>query len=103
MNTGEIDKVFAGLDTKLIKFKTEFASEVMKRVTARTPVGKTGKLKNGWGYTMHQKDVEFWNVKEYSRFVEYGTPRMAPRAMLRTTLMEADDIAKVAAQKAGIK
>lgn len=100
MATGEIDRVFAGLDTRLRKFKQEFGMETVERVASRTPVGKTGRLQGGWGFQMRQEDIEIYNVVEYASFVEYGTEHMAPRGMLRTTLLEADDIARVAMERA---
>ena len=98
----DIDKVFANLNTRLRNFKREFGVEFMERVKVRTPV-KTGRLQGGWGFTMKQSDIEIYNVVEYASFVEYGTPRMAPRGMLRTTLLESNDIAKVAKERASKK
>ena len=95
----EIEKVFAGLNTRLRKFKREFGMEFKERVEARTPVGETGRLKRGWGFQEKQNDIEIYNVVEYASYVEYGTPRMEPRGMLRATLLEANDIAQVAAER----
>ena len=94
----EIDKVFTGLNTRLRKFKEEFGMEFMERVKQRTPV-RTGALQRGWGFQMRQTDIEVYNIQDYATFVEYGTPYMAPRGMLRTTLLEAEDIAQVAAER----
>lgn len=44
-----------------------------------------------------------FNDVRYASFVEYGTPKMEPRGMLRVTIMEAEQIAEVAAEKAGLK
>lgn len=98
----EIDKVFAGLDTRLRRFKEAFAIEFLDRVKRRTPV-RTGKLQRSWGATQRATDVEIYNVADYASYVEYGTERMEPRGMLRATLMEVDQIAEVAAQKVGLK
>jgi len=97
-----IDKVFLNLNTKLRKFKSEFGMEFRERVEARTPV-ITGKLQGGWGFEMKATDIEVYNVEPYASFVEFGTEHMAPRGMLRATLLEAEQIAEVAAQKAGLK
>lgn len=99
---GEIDRFFVELDTKLVKFKREFASETAKRVEDRTPV-VTGALKAGWLTSITQTGFNISNIREYAAYVEYGTPDMAPRAMLRTTLLEADQIAQVAKERAGLK
>jgi hypothetical protein len=98
----EIDAVFLNLDTKLKRFKREFGSEFTQRVAAKTPV-KTGALQGGWGFEMHAEDIEVYNTKDYASHVEFGTPHMAPRGMLRRTLLEVDQIAEVAAKKAGLK
>lgn len=98
MSTGEIEKVFVGLDTRLRRFKEEFGVEFLERVRQRTPV-ETGKLQRGWGFTMKQSDIAIWNIQDYAAYVEYGTPHMAPRGMLRTTLLEKEEIARVAAER----
>lgn len=96
-------KVFAGLDTSLRKYKEQFAVEAVERMKQRTPV-RTGVLKESYGFTMKAKDVQFWNLAAYAAYVEYGTPLMAPRAMMRTTLLlESEQISEVAARKAGLK
>lgn len=102
MKTGEIDGVFAGLDTKLRKFKQAWGMEFLERVKQKTPV-ISGKLQNSWGFTEKATDLEIYNVADYAKFVEYGTLHMAPRGMMRTTLLEADSITKAAKQKVGLK
>lgn len=97
-----IDDVMAGLDTRLVKFKQEYGIEFMARVKEKTPV-ESGELQGAWGFTMKAEDIEIYNVAEYAEFVENGTPKMAPRGMLRATMLEAEDIARVAAEKAGLK
>ena len=99
---GEIDRVFAGLNTRLRKFKEEVGVETIARAMQRTPV-LTGEMKRSWGFTQKQPDIEFWNVSDHSHFVEFGTPKMAPRAPLRTTLLEMPQIVVVAKRKAGLK
>jgi hypothetical protein len=94
----EINKVFAGLNTRLRKFKQEFGMEFVERVKQRTPV-VSGALQGGWGFQTKQSDIEIYNTKDYASFVEHGTDKMAPRGMLRTTMLEAEDIAKVAAER----
>jgi hypothetical protein len=102
MTPGEIDGVFAGLDTKLRKFRQEVGMEVRERVEQRTPV-VTGELQNGWGFDLNGNDIRFWNVAPYSFWVEYGTEQMAPRGMLRTTLLELPDICERVSKKLKMK
>ena len=99
---GEIDKVFVELNTNLRKFKQEFAMEFQRRLENRTPV-LTGALQAGWVTKQTQKGFLLSNTQDYAYYVEFGTPVMAPRAMVRTTLFEKDAIAAVAKQRAGIK
>lgn len=99
---GEIDKMFIDLNTNLRKFKQEFAMEFQKRVEDRTPV-RTGALQAGWVTTQRQTGFDLSNTQDYAEYVENGTPHMAPKGMIRTTLLETDQIAEVAKQRAGIK
>jgi hypothetical protein len=103
MTNGEIDRVFLNLDTSLRKLKMEIGIEVKRRVEERTPVGKSGRLKKGWGFTPKARDIEVYNIVEYASFVEMGTDKMEPRGMLRTTIAEMDQIVEVAKKKAGVK
>lgn len=98
MTDGEIDGVMLDLKTTLRNFKREFGMEFLERVKAKTPV-RTGHLQNSWGFTEKRDDLEIYNTAEYAEYVEYGTERMEPRAMLRATLLEKDQIAEVAAQR----
>lgn len=98
--SGEIDKVFLQLGTQLRKFKSEFGQEFKARVEARTPVGETGRLSRGWGFTTTKTDIEVFNTVEYAAYVEYGTPKMEPRGMLRATILESEEIAAIAAERA---
>lgn len=97
----DIDKVMAGLNTRLKKFKEEYGVEFTRRVAERTPVA-SGHLQKMWGFTMKQNDIEIWNAADYASHVEYGTVNMEPRGMLRTTALEGDQIAQVAKEKAGL-
>lgn len=96
---GEIDKFNVDLETRLKKFKEEFGIELLERVRARTPV-RTGDLKGGWGFQMRQESIDIYNTKDYAGYVEFGTEKMAPRAMLRTSLLEKEQIAEIAKEKA---
>lgn len=94
----EISGVFADLNTRLRKFKNEWAMEFTERVQARTPV-LSGEMQRSWGITQTATDLEIYNTAEHASFVEWGTVHMAPRAPLRTTLQEKDEIAEIAAQR----
>jgi hypothetical protein len=98
----DIDKVLPGLKTRLRKFKQEYGMEFMERVKARTPV-RTGHLQNSWGFDMKATDISIYNVADYASYINDGTPYIQPHRMLETTMLEHDDIAAVAAQKAGLK
>ena len=99
----ELDKVLVELNTNFRKVIEEYGVEAKRRVEIRTPVGETGKLQRGWGFTKKKTSIEIYNTQDYASYVEYGTSKMAPRGMLRATLLEHDQILDVAAQKAGIK
>jgi hypothetical protein len=98
----DIDKVLPGLKTRLRKFKQEYGMEFMERVKARTPV-RSGHLQNSWGFDMKATDISIYNVADYASYINDGTPYIQPHRMLETTMLEHDDIAAVAAQKAGLK
>lgn len=97
-----IDKVFVELEQELEAFKTAFAEEFLARVKQRTPV-ISGRLQGAWEIEVQQDAAEIKNPTEYASYVEYGTEKMAPRAMLRTTLVEAEQIAEIAARRVGLK
>lgn len=97
-----IKDTFMGMKTGLRKFRHEFGAEFLERVKARTPV-VSGRLQAGWDYKLQSYDVVIYNKVHYAGFVEYGTPKMEPRGMLRVTIMEVEQIAEVAAEKAGLK
>ncbi len=96
---GQIDKFKIDLNTRLRKFKQEFGVEFLERVRQRTPV-RTGALKNGWGFTLKLESIEVYNTQEYAAYVEYGTEKMEPRRMLTVTVLEAEQIAEVAKERA---
>lgn len=99
---GDIDKLFVDLDTNLKRWPQEFAMEAQARIEQRTPV-LSGALKGGWGTTMRKGGFDIWNTKDYAAFVEFGTPKMAPVGMIRTTLLEKDQITEIALKRSGIK
>jgi len=98
----DVEVTFVEIKSKLRRFKEEYAVEMLERIRARTPV-LSGALKGGWGQTQRQDGFEIYNTQDYAGYVEYGTVHMAPRAMIRTTLVEKEQIKEVAFEKAGIK
>lgn len=94
----DIAGVFVKLNTRLRRFKQEFGMEFKQRLEDKTPV-MTGEMRDGWGFEMKQSDIEIYNTAPHASFVEYGTEKMTPRAPLRRTLLEKDDIAQVAANR----
>lgn len=94
--------VMTGLDTKLRNLKTQIGVELVERVQRRTPV-HTGALQASWGFQLTAKDIRVFNLMDYAPYIEYGTPHIAPRAMLRTTLLEMPAIVAVARTKVGLK
>ena len=90
------------LNTKLRNFKQAFAMEFQKRVEDRTPV-LSGALKAGWVTEQTATGFNLNNVQPYAEYVENGTEKMAPRAMVGTTLLETDQIADIAAHRVGLK
>lgn len=97
----KVEQVIAEIDSELEGFIDDFAQEFLKRVKQRTPV-ITGTLQRGWTMSKTETEVEISNDVAYASYVEYGTPKMEPRAMLRTTLIEAEQIAEVAKRRAGL-
>lgn len=90
------------LQTKLRNFKQEFAMEFQKRVEDRTPV-LTGALKAGWVTEQTVTGFTLNNVQPYAEYVENGTDKMAPRAMVATTVLEIDQMVDLVAKKVGLK
>lgn len=97
-NPGEITKFNIDLETRLRNFKKEWAFEFLERLRARTPV-QTGALQEGWGFKSRLTSIDIFNVEDYAGYVEYGTEKMEPRAMLRTTLLESEEIAAIAKER----
>lgn len=99
---GEIDRLFIDLETRLVKYKQEYAIEFQQRVEERTPV-LTGALKRGWLNKLTRTGFTISNIQPYASYVENGTEKMAPRGMIATTLLEKDQIAQVVKNKLGMK
>lgn len=98
---GTLDQLVVRLKTNLRRYKEEFGVELLERTRARTPV-LSGALRGGWGFVQKKESIEIYNTKDYAGYVEFGTSRMAPRAMLRTSLSEAQEISDIALKKSGV-
>jgi len=93
------DKIFIDLQSRLRKFKEEWAIEFMERVKEKTPE-KSGRLKESYYFTQKQEGIEFASLEDYFKYVEHGTVHMAPRRMVGRTLLEEDEITEIAMRKA---
>ncbi len=58
-----------------------------KLVKSKTPV-QTGKLQKNWQFILEGHGIRYLNQTPYAAFVELGTSKMAPRAMLTRSLPE---------------
>ena len=85
----------------LASFKQEFADEFRERVSARTPVD-SGNLQKSWDAAVLRDSIEISNGARYAAYIEYGTVHIPPVGMLRTTVLEAEDIARTAAERVGL-
>ena len=94
--------VIIDLQTRLRKFKTEYALEFKERLEAKTPV-RTGALKNSYVIKQKQTGFQIESIEDYFGYVNNGTPFQRPQRMVERTLAEKDSIAEVAAQRAGLK
>jgi hypothetical protein len=102
-----------GLDEFNLKIKQvgkipqAFADEFVKRVKERSPV-RTGLLKESWDMQVKPGVLELRNKatneegQPYTSYVEWGTYKQAPVLMISTTVLEKQDILKVAKQKVGL-
>ena len=98
----EVARNAALLKDQIGAFSQAFADEFLTRVKRRTPV-ITGRLRDSWQATVNKGTIEIFNDMDYAIFVEEGTHKMTPRGMLRATMIEAEQIATIAKEKAGIK
>jgi hypothetical protein len=101
-SAGEINKIYADIEAKMTRFKQEFADEFLKRVKEKTPV-VTGALQAGFSTDMTPTGFTLSNTQDYAEYVENGTPKFAPRAMIATTVLESTVIGALAKQRAGIQ
>jgi hypothetical protein len=93
--------VIFSFDRRMDDFKQEFLAEFKHRVEERTPV-RTGAAKAGYYWDAEGPEATLFNKMYYVEYLEYGTIYMYPRAMVQTTMLEIDDIMKVASVRAGL-
>lgn len=60
-------------------------------IKAKTPVD-TGKLKSDWKLKLEGNGIRITNQAYYAGFVEFGTRKMAARAMMTSSLPEIRDV-----------
>ncbi len=77
----------------------EFQKEFLKRLKRRTPV-LTGQARDGWESQLNTDNtVTFTNDVPYIGKLENGSSTQAPNGMLKVTVEEAPQIAKLAAAR----
>lgn len=91
----DVEAIFTKYSNQIEAFKEEFANEFLERVKARTPV-KTGLLQRSWESEIDEDAIVISNDVPYAQYIEYGTPKIAPFAMLEQTVAEVDEIAGIA-------
>ena len=95
------ESIILNITKNLELFSDEFAKEFLARLKDKTP-RLSGDMADGWDMTRNTDSIDIGNTQDYAGFVEYGTVNMEPRAPLRRTLLEKEDIAQVAKKKAGL-
>ncbi len=93
----DIDEFTKKLDMVVPEFEKEFKA----RVAERTPV-LTGALQAGWVWDRSEKIHVFTNLMTYAGYVEFGTPTHSPVGMVGTTVLESNEIMKIAVARAGL-
>lgn len=90
-----VEAIFDQYAATLDAFKEKFTEEFLTRVQMRTPV-RTGVLRDGWQGDISGDLITISNEVPYAEYIEYGTPHIAPFAMLGQTIAEVDIIAEIA-------
>lgn len=86
------EQVIKSVEQGLTEFNAKFLAEFLERVKSKTPV-RTGFLQESWGGNNQPTKMEIFNGAPYAEYIENGTERIAPVGMLKTTLLEGQDIA----------
>ena len=88
------------LDRVATEFVNQVAKEQFDRIVQRTPV-REGTARDGWVLTpaAGATPATISNDVEHVIYLELGTYKMAPRAMVRLTLEETDQIVAEVAQR----
>ncbi len=93
------DKIFIDLQTRLRRFKEEWAIECMERIKEKTPE-KSGRLKESYFVQQKKDGFDLGSVEDYFTYVEHGTSKMRPRRMVGRTLLEEEEITAIAIERA---
>lgn len=82
-----------GAIANMRKVAENLATLMMQRIKGRSPVD-TGRFKGSWEKTVAQDGsrITIDNPVPYAGYLEFGTPKMAPFAPVRTTLLELDSL-----------
>ena len=90
--------IFKRIAARLVKidddYADEFAQEFEDRVAQRTPVD-TGHLRDSWETHVSASEITISNDAEYAGFVEDGTEHMEGAHMVKTTMSEVPEIARI--------
>jgi hypothetical protein len=95
---GDAVRAFAAkLEQRAALVKARTVTALVETVKGYTPVD-TGELRDGWHDDGTAADVtavtKISNEVDYGPYVEWGTSRMEPRAMMQRTIDEAPAIAE---------
>lgn len=80
-------EVASFVEDDLLEFIDEIEQAVFDEIVDRTPV-LSGTLRDGWQHGNN----EIWNDVPYAGYVEDGTSKQLPAAMVATTLHDIDNI-----------
>lgn len=98
MNNEQVAKEF---EQKIQLFKKYLIEEFERRVKDKTPV-RSGAARDGYYVEDTGDGFELKNHMDYVQYLELGTEHMRPFAMVQTTMMEEDEIIRIAKEKAGL-
>lgn len=93
-----IDTTLKNLPQAVDNFIELFAVEFFEEVVRKTPV-RSGYLQSRWQKRVETGTINISNDAGYASYVEFGTEKMAPVGMLRTTLENSQQIADRIARK----
>lgn len=98
----EVKAAFCQIEAALTGFIPAWATEAKSRIVQRTPV-RSGALRDAWADALPPGAIEINNTMPYAHMIELGTIHMRPQPMVRTTVLEVDQITEVAKKKVGLE